>query len=303
MSPLSVVVAVVDGEPALARCLEALAAEAAEVELEVLVPWDASVAAVAALAPRFPWVGFPALGELATARPAASAAAWHERIDRRRAAGLVAASGGIVALVEDRGAPRPGWAKGILAEHARLPHAAIGGAVDFGGGSRLAWAAFLADFGGYRPPFEPGPREHVTDVNLSYKRRALAATRELWRERYHETAVHGALARGGETLYLSDRFAVEQRRAPLRLGPLLAERVASGRLFAATRAKESSIARRLALAALAPALPAFLVTQHLARRSGRRAALRPPAGTTAALALLAAAWGVGELAGNLTARE
>jgi hypothetical protein len=303
MSPLSVVVTVVDGEPALARCLTALAAEAAEVELEVLVPWDASVAAVPALAPRFPRIVFPALGELATARPAASAAAWHERIDRRRAAGLVAASGELVALVEDRGAPRRGWAKGILAEHARLPHAAIGGAVDFGGGPRLAWAAFLADFGRYRPPFEPGPREYVTDVNLSYKRRALAATRQLWRERYHETTVNWALARAGETLYLSDRFVVEQRRGPLRLGPLLAERVASGRLFAATRARESSRALRLALAALAPALPALVVAQHLARRGGRRAALQSPAGTTAALALLAAVWSAGELAGYLTARD
>jgi hypothetical protein len=302
MTTLSVVVTVVDGGEALARCLAALAVESAAVELEVLVPWDASVAGAGELAARHPRVRFLALGELATARAAASSAAWHERIDRRRAAGLAAASGEIVALIEDRGAPRRGWARGLLAEHERLGHAAIGGAVDFAGGTRWAWAAYLADFGRYRPPIAPGPRAYLTDVNVSYRRRALAATRELWRERYHETTVHWALARAGETLYLSDRFAVEQRRSPPRPGALLAERWSSGRLFAATRARELGRGRRLALAALTPALPALFVARDLARRARRPDdGARPPLGTAVALALAAAAWSVGELAGYLTA--
>lgn len=299
MTRLTAVVTVVDGGEATEHCLGVLVEDAAGIELEVLVPWDASLGEIGALQARFPSVGFLPLGELSTARPAASSAAWHERIDRRRAAGLAAASGDLVALIEDRGVPRPGWARGVLAEHRRLPHAVIGGAVEFGGGSPLAWAAFLADFGRYRMPFEPGPREYVTDVNVCYKRGALEATRALWRERYHETTVHWALARAGETLYLSDRFVVEQRRRSPRLVSLLGERFSSGRLFAATRARESSLAKRLALAALTPALPGLFLVRALRHRRGPGG--RAPRGTTAALTLLLAAWSAGELAGYATA--
>lgn len=300
MLPLSVVVTVVDGAAALERCLRALAAEARDVPCEILVPWDESVAEVAALAPRYPTVEFLPLGEVGTRRASESAAARHERIDRRRAAGLAAARGEVVAMIEDRGAPCAGWAQGVVAEHARLPHAVIGGAVEIDASAAIDWAVFLADFGRYWPPFAPGPRDYVTDVNVAYKREALVATRERWRERYHETTVHWALQRHGETLYLSNCFVVEQRRQPAPLAAVLGERVASGRLFAATRARETSRAGRLTLGLLSPALPALLMARHLAHRRRRRGGRRPPWGTAARLFLVATAWSFGEALGYAT---
>jgi hypothetical protein len=142
----------------------------------------------------------------------------------------------------------------------------------------------------------------VSDVNVSYKRRALEATRPLWRERYQETIVHWALLEAGETLWLTDSFVVDQMRDGLRLGPLLAERFAAGRFFAATRVRNGGRAERLGRVLAMPALPFLLLARHLAerRRAGRS---RPPRGTAATVALLSLAMAWGELAGEVTGRD
>jgi hypothetical protein len=296
---LSVIVTIVDGGETLARCLDALVRQLDPPDLEILVPWDESVPGIDAIAPRFPDARFLALGAVATARPAATAGGQHELFDRRRAAGLAAARGALVAIVEDRGAPRPDWAQTMAALHERLPHAAIGGAIENGRDAPLNWAVYFCDFGRYHLPFAAGPRTWVSDVNIGYKRRALDATADLWRERYHETTVHWALQRAGETLYLSPELVVDQFRDHLRLGALLGERFAWGRLFAYTRAREIGAARRAALAALAPCLPALLFIRHartqLAAPTRGRFLVASPL-----VLLLLAAWSLGEAAGYAT---
>jgi hypothetical protein len=67
---LSVVVTIVDGGPALARCLRGLAAQEGAPSLEVLIPYDDSVSEVAHLAEDFADFRFVDLGSLPTARPA-----------------------------------------------------------------------------------------------------------------------------------------------------------------------------------------------------------------------------------------
>lgn len=297
---LSVVVTIVDGGGALERCLAALAAQQGP-PLEVLVPWDASIPAVAELAQRHPAMRFLPIGTVRTQRPVASPAGQHELYDRRRAAGLAAATGDLVAILEDRGVPRPDWAATMARLHGAMPHAVIGGAVAHGRTGTLNWAVFFCDFGRYQPPLAAGPRPYVTDVNICYKRRALEQTRALWRERYHETTVHWALQRAGETLYLSPEPVVEQHRDGLRLGALLGERLGWGRLFAYTRAREMTFGRRLALALLSPALPFVLLVRHLRGRLERGRDRDAFMRAAPAMFLLLAAWSAGELLGYLTA--
>jgi hypothetical protein len=302
MSRLSVVVAVVDGGAALERCLDALATQHQAPELEVLVPWDSTVSAVAALAGRYPRFHFVAMGEVATRRPATTWSGRHELIDRRRSAGMAAATAETVALLEDRGVPRPGWARGVAAEQARLPHGVIGGAVEMAGSSPWLWAIYGCDFGRFQPPLAAGTRSAVSDVNVSYKRRVLEPTRPLWSRRYEETTLHRAIERSGEELYLSDAFVVDELRERASWRTLVAERFSAGRRFAATRAGEGGVSRRLLRALLTPALPALLLvrTRRESRGAGRR---RPPRGSAAALALLAAMSSLGELVGELTGRD
>ncbi len=298
---LSVVVTVVDGGAALERCLAALSAQAGGPPMEILVPFDAADAAVAAAADRWPAVRFLDLGAVTTRHPPDSHAGRHELFDRRRSAGLATATGDLVAIIEDRGVPAPDWAAAFIRLHADLPHEVIGGSVALGRTNVLARAVYLCDFGRYAPPITPGPRDYVTDVNVCYKRAALERTRDLWRERYHETTVHWELQRTGAVLWLAREPVVRQERDGLTLAGLLAERWAWGRLFAYTRARASSPPARLARAALSPALP-VLMTARIVRDAVRRGAAREALRTLPALLLLLTAWAGGEAAGYLTAR-
>jgi len=180
---LSVVVTVVDGGAALERCLHALAGQRGAPPLEVLAPCDATAAEAARVAAGVAGTRVLDLGAVPTVRDAHTAAGQHELFDRRRAAGLAAARAPLVAIVEDRGVPDPDWAAAFVRLHAGRADAVIGGAVAFGAGGTLNRAVFLCDFARYAPPFPPGPRAYVTDVNVCYKRAALERTRELWRER------------------------------------------------------------------------------------------------------------------------
>lgn len=296
---LSVIVTIVDGGATLERCLEGVAAQDGLSEIEVLVPWDDTVAGIPGLRTRFPSFRFLELGTVPTSRPPLSYAGQHELFDRRRAAGLAAAKGDLIAILEDRGVPRPDWARCLVDLHAALPCAAIGGAIENGRPSLRHWAVYFCDFGRFGLPFAAGTREWVSDINIAYKRAALEQTATLWKERYHETTVNWALMRGGETLYLSPAPVVDQLRGPLPFGAMLRERVAWGRLFACTRAEESTVLRRALFVVATPLLPALLFWRHARAQVRRRPAIFVAAAPL--LVLLLVAWSLGEAVGYATA--
>ncbi len=296
---LSVVVTIVDGGAALVRCLRGLAAQEGAPSLEVLIPYDDSVSEVARLAEDFADFRFVDLGSLPTARSVDGPAGQHELYDRRRAAGLAAAGEDLVAIIEDRGVPRPDWARSMVQAHV-LPHAVIGGAVENGCDRLLNWAVYFCDYSRYQLPVSAGPVDYLSDVNVCYKRAALESTRHLWRERYHETTVHWALQRAGETLYLSAEPVVDQIRDGLALGPLLRERFAWGRLFGYTRVGESDCLPRAILALLAPLLPGLLLARQLRLRIAKRRDWARFALASPCMLLLLLAWSLGELFAYVT---
>lgn len=296
---LSVVVTVVDGGTVLEACLQALADQLNPPPMEVLVPFDDSVGGVDRLAKRFPGVRFIDTGAARAAKPPDGPAGQHELIDRRRTAGLAASRGELVAILEDRGIPARSWTRAVYDAH-RAPNSVIGGVVENGVDRPLNWAVFFCDFGRYQLPLRQGPSPWITDVNVSYKREALERTRHLWKERYHETTVHWALRRDGDTLLLVPDMIVTQMRLDLKLGPLLAERFHWGRLFAHTRAREHGRIRLSLLTAgsiLLPPLLFFRLAAHQARRRRRRRAFVVAAPATA---LLLIAWSAGEMVGYFT---
>jgi hypothetical protein len=299
---LSVVVTIVDGGEALVECLESLTSQKEAPSLEILVPHDASVQGIAALEARFGGVRFLAMGVVPTERPIASPAGQHELYDRRRSAGLGAVTGDIVCILEDRGVPEPDWAAKVARQHERLPYAVIGGAVECGTDASLNWAVFFCDYGRYQRPFDEGPRTYVTDVDISYKRRAIEATRSLWEQRYHETTVHWQLARDGETLWLTPELVVWQRRRGLSVGSIVRERIDWGRLFAYTRVRDAGPMRRAAYAALSPVLPLVLLLRHARMQASKRVAFGRFVRVSPLVALFLVAWSWGELLGYVTGK-
>lgn len=299
---LSIIVTVVDGGPAVRRILEALHAFENPPPLDIILPYDASVADVEALKPDFPDVAFLPIGEIATERPITSEAGQHELFDRRRAGGLAIAKGDLIAIVEDRGSPRPDWARNAVNLHAAMDAAVIGGAVEFEDPApTLNWAIYVTDFTRYGLPLPEGPVDWVTDVNVVYKRRAMDATAHLWKDRYQEPVVHWHLIQNGEEMRLSNDLVVMHRRPPLTFGRVLPERFDWGRLFGAIRSREMGLGKRLLMAAASPAIVATLLVRH-GRAQAARGRLGRYLKASPRIAVLLTAWTAGEAWGYITGR-
>jgi hypothetical protein len=297
---LSIVVTIIDGGDVLRRFLTALTEQEDPPPMEILVPYDESIAATGGLAAAFPDARFLNLGEIRTERPLHTAAGQHELYDRRRAAGLAAATGDLVAILEDRGVPRSSWARNLVQQHEQ-PYGVIGGAIECAPGDLLNWAFYVCDFGKYGLPLQSGPATWVSDINVSYKRKIIEETRDLWKERFREPIVHWALLERGETLYLSSEIVVEHGRPATTLRALLPERFHWGRLFGHIRAMHLTVPRRLWYAAAGPLVPPLLLLRHgrtqLAKGNFRRFLKAMPVA-----AVLLAAWTTGEVWGYLTNR-
>jgi len=294
---LSVVVTVVDGGATLERCLRALAAQIDAPSLEIIVPYDDTIPEVGELAARFPGVRFLPVGKIAAAGDSRSAYWEHVRYDCRRSLGLLAAEGALLAMVEDRGAPRPDWARTMARLHAEHEHGVIGGAIECRSPGALGRAVFVCDFGRYEPPLTVKDPEFLSDINICYKRAALESVRELWRERYQEATVNWALRERGVGLLLSAEAVVVQERDRLEVPRLLAERIHWGRTFGQVRVRDGAAWKGLLWSATLPLLPPLLFVRHVRseRRKGR--ALPELLKLSPALLLLLNAWSVGECVG------
>jgi GT2 family glycosyltransferase len=298
---MSVVVALIAGtRTALARCLQDLAGQTGVNRIEVLVPYDETVADVIALAADFPSVQFLRAEGLETA--AARAGASREHHDTLRTIGLRAARAPIIALTEDHARLPADWCAGLLAALDQHPSAgAAGGAVDPGRSDRLALGVYFCDFGRYQSPVPEGPAWFVSDSNVAYRRDALVAVAASWRDDYHETIVHDALRAAGWELRLTPRVVVRQQRDDLRAGPSLRERFVWGRSYASSRVRTIGAGTRLALALTAPVL-AIVLTARSWRTAAARGRGREFRRALGWIGLLNASWAVGEWAGYLTGR-
>lgn len=298
---LSIVVTIVDGGIYLRNFLAACALMEDTPPLELIVPYDASVADVLQYRDEFPDVKFLALGEITPERPITTEAGQHELFDRRRAAGLAAATGDIIAILEDRGHPQKDWARTVIRLHAETGCAVIGGAIECKEPvGLLNWAFYVTDFGRYGRPFETrDDAEWVSDVNVTYSRQTLEDTRHLWQQRFREPVVHWFLIDRGDKLLLSNELVVDHIRPPATLGHLLPERFHWGRLFGHIRAVHLPVWKRLMYIVTAPIIPPVLWVRHGLTQASKGRGLRYLTALPYVV-ILTIFWTLGEAWGTIT---
>jgi hypothetical protein len=294
---LSVIVTVVEGGATLLRCLSALRSQDRPPSMEVIIPYDDTVASIGLLAKDYPEFEFLALGALRPGMPS-SAFEEHELFDLRRSGGLRRAHGPLLAMLEDRGWPKPDWARQMVELHKRHSDAAIGGAVECVASDTLRWAAYVCDFGRYQPPLDDRSPEYLSDINICYKREPFERFRALWQVRYQEATVNWALRRSGESLRLSDKPVVVQERGPIGLWGMVQERFHWGRVFGQARAHEAGLMRRLLWAATAPSVPMLLFARHVRCHTKKRQWDSQFMRSIPAILALLHLWCLGELIGN-----
>lgn len=293
---LSIIVTVVSGKAAMRRCLTALYPQIDFGDAELIVPFDRWSKDVGELSPKFPEANFHFIDDLGLAEDSDVAAHEHRLYDRRRAIGLRLAAGRIVAMTEDHATPSSDWCKQIAAVHEQ-PYDVIGGAIENGIDKPLNWAWYYCDFGRYGRPFTSRTADYVSDVNVSYKKSALDAVREVWHDGYRETILHWRMREHGSELFLDDRLVVHQERPRLPLAKAFRERVAWGRVFAETRVAVSSIGQRLMFAAGTFALPPLLLVRSIRNMRRQDRSFKQMAAAIPIVFLLLVGWSLGELIG------
>jgi GT2 family glycosyltransferase len=174
---------------------------------------------------------------------------------RYNAAGVRRATAMIIALTEDHCFPDPDWAERLIAAH-RGPWAAVGPAVrNANPDSCASWADCLIGYGPWLEPVARGEVEFLPGHNCSYKRAILLedeALLERWLEA--ETLWHWELRRRGERLLLEPAARVAHTNFS-RWSSFLPANFYNGRLFAASRCRGMSPARRVTYVLLGPMIP------------------------------------------------
>jgi hypothetical protein len=296
---LTILLTVVSGKESVRRCLTVLSPQIDFTKAEIIVPFDKWSNEVGELVLEFPEVEFHYIEDLGLAKSADISAHQHRLYDRRRAVGLQLSRGKIVAMIEDHALPAEDWCRQILAAHEQ-PYAVIGGAIENGVDHPLNWAWYYCDFGRYGRPLQNGEADYVSDINVAYKRDALESVRDIWSEAYHETTVHWALRERGTKLILNEKMVVFQQRPTLSITKALGERIAWGRVFAETRAKEMSLGKRLMFAIGAIFLPPLLLTRIFKNMRRQHRTLRQMTSVLPLAFLLLLGWSLGESIGYLT---
>ncbi|MGB7263046.1 MAG: glycosyltransferase [Albidovulum sp.] len=297
---LSIVVTIIDGGEPLRAFLRAVTSFDDPPAHEIIVPYDKSRPEALAMAAEFPTVTFLDIGQIDPIHPITSEAGLHELYDRRRARGLAASKGRIVAILEDRGHPRPDWARTVVRLHAKTGCHVVGGGIECREpASLLNWAFYLTDFGRYGRPFTSGPATWVSDVNVSYSRQALEDMRHLWSERYHEPLVHKFLMDRGEKLHLSNEMLIDHGRPAVSLSYLIAERFHWGRLFGHIRTMTMSEPERWKLILSSPLIPPVLWVRHGITQFKKGRGLRYLRALPYVM-ILTTAWILGEVWGYIT---
>jgi hypothetical protein len=295
---LSIIITVVSGKESVRESLERLCRQIDPERHEVIVPWDKWSTNVGELKGAFGFAKFPFIDDLGQASDAVSADD-HRLYDRRRAIGLAAAKGEIIAMLEDRGLPAEDWVNQVLSCHSQN-YAAIGGSVENDIDTPLNQALYYCDFGRYGRPFDSRETDYLSDINVSYKRQPLMAIRDVWLDAYQETTAHSAFRTRGETLFLDDRPVVYQNRPQISIWKAISERYAWGCVFGKTRVRELTFARRAALSAGTMVLPLLILARVGQNMRRQKISIRRIVTTLVVSAPLSIAWSLGELFGYIS---
>ncbi|HLK67496.1 MAG TPA: glycosyltransferase [Bryobacteraceae bacterium] len=285
MPPLSIVIATTQPWPEMRGALESLYDQARAIPAEIIVADGHGRGQPDSSAPPFP-------GVIWITSPGAS-------VYELRAMSVNRTSGEIIALTEDHCRVSPDWCAKILAAHQEYPEAGvIGGAVENGATESLMdWASFFYANGAAMLPLQRGKCRLITQLNLSYKRRAISG--EIRPSGEMEWMMNEELRRRGETLVADGRIVVSHVQSLGFLGTCLLHFHGS-RTLAGFRRRRIGWPELLIRLVACAAMPPLLFARALGTVLAKRRMLGTIVASTPFLALLVCLRAAGAFAGFVT---
>jgi hypothetical protein len=211
--------------------------------------------------------------------------------------GIDTAEGEIVCLTISVMQPAAGWLD--TAWRLSAEAAAVGGAIEPGEGLRLRdWAEYFCRYARDMLPFELRETTDLPGDNAVYRRTALLAVSDTYRDGFWEPEVNRALRDRGFRLLHSPELVVHQGRSA-GFRAFMRQRLVHGRAYGRQRGARFSRARNAVGVAAAVLVP-FVLVLRTVREVFSRGRLRGRL-LLALPALLAydVAWAAGEAAGHL----
>ncbi len=243
---LSVVIASCVGAPFINRCLESLAGQRHQAEMEFIVVDRAGDEIAAGIERDFPWARL-------VRRPAG------ESVPDLRRRGIELAQADYIAIIEEHCVAREDWIATILRcieteGHGERPVAAIRGVVADANYDRLMdWAVYFTEYNSYMPPLERGATDDVCAANCVYRRDLLMRYLPETGSGYWEAVLNQTLLAAGER-FLAEPDLVVYHTGPFGFGYYLWQRFLFSRAFAGVRRTSVSVVFRLVYLLAAPLL-------------------------------------------------
>ena len=282
---VSVVIASVNGLPAIGECLDALARQDGGPAAEILVVDRCGEDTRAALRARFPGVQVMA-ADRGTSIPAL------------RAMGMARARGAMIAILEDHCNAQPGWLRAI-ARQREAGAQAVGGAVENGSVDRTVdWAAFFCEYARFMPPVPRGEVREIAGNNSVYDRGALARLGPEARAEVWESFLHARMRVLGVP-FQSDPDLIVIHKKSYGYLQFLGQRYHYSRSFAGMRLQGAPWWKRVGYALATPLLPPVLMGRMVATVARKRRHGARFAGAAPVLLTFLLSWAFGEAVGAL----
>lgn len=282
-SAITIIVPSVNGLHDLLPCCDALAAARERLPIDVLMVNRLGPDVSRVVVAKYPWIDVLEM-PIETTIPA------------MRHAAFVRITTPAVAVIEDHVIVPPDWpgrAMAVLAEGFDV----AGGPIDNAAtGGLLDWATFLCEYASCLPPLPEGDASWLPGNNVVYSRALLERYRAVTAEGRWENRLHDAMRADGVRL---------ERRASLVVGhkkhfgffEYLSQRFLYSRSYAGARVAETAPLKRVAIGAVAMALPVVIflrIAKSLLAKGvpkGRLLATMPFIG------VFTVSWGIGEVVG------
>jgi glycosyltransferase involved in cell wall biosynthesis len=249
---VSIVIASLVGPPFIDDCLKSVEQQAREMAAEVIVVACGNDAYAARIAKKFPWAKV-------VHRPE------RETVPALRSRGVEAASGGIIAIIEEHCLAAPDWLQRAVEARQGGQFGVIGGpVVDYSYRRLRDWVVYFIEYNGYLPPWRDGEAHDLGSANIAYSRALLMKYRDALEGGYWEAGLHPRLIADGVKFRAVPQMVVHHR-GPFNYGYYLQQRYWFSRAFAGCRGQHLPASKKLAYFVMAPVVP-FLLLARITKR-------------------------------------
>ena len=271
---LSVVVASAAGGEFVFRCLASLREQVRSSSTELIVVDRTGESTRERIRQAFPFVTVIAAPEDQV-----------PTVPQMRRVGAEAASGEIVAILEEHCTAPSTWLDAIAANFLSTDVAIGGPILDNNYASPTDWCVYFSEYHNYMPPWLDGERYSLNGANTAYRREQLLTHRDVLDAGYWEVVLHPRLVKDGS--FRAINAVGVHHTGPFAYGYYLRQRYLLSRVWGGTQKERSTLPTRLLHIAIGPVLPAFLFLRVTSRVLQRQRYIAPYLLT---LPLLVPAW-------------